>query len=394
MPDHIEDSIVIRNAAVVLPDGLRRCDIGMRSGKIECIGEALDGYKTEIDAHEHMVIPGMLDIHTHGAMRIDVNHATTEDLDTLSRFFASEGATGFMPTLICDSESRMIAQIRRIAEARGHMSGAKILGCHLEGPFLSHEYKRAMPSRYLRDGDAALISRFLLAAKSCKLCMTVAPEVKNIGALMHYMASQGICVRLGHSGATYEQSMHCIRLGANCVVHVMNAMRPIDRHEPGLLGAALESDVFCEFICDGLHLHPANIRLLLKAKGVEKVVAVTDSMMATGLGDGIFSLGINKIIVKDGDAKLRNGKTRAGSTLTMRKALVNLLHFTDLPLDKAILPLSSNPARMLGLDKRKGRIAEGMDADLVVLDAHMNVLYTFVEQRLVYRRAPEAGQSI
>lgn len=375
---------VIRNAAVVLPEGLRRVDIGMRSGKIERIADTLEGYSNQVDAFGLTVIPGMIDVHTHGAAGIDVNSASAGDFEKLSRFFASEGVTSFVPTIVSDSENRMLELVRVISDMRGQVHGAKIAGCHLEGPFLSTEFKGAISRRHLQQGDAALISRFLNAAKSCKLCMTVSPEVKGIEALMHYITSQGILVNLGHSGATYEQAMHCVRAGAASFTHVMNAMRPLDRHEPGILGAALESDAFCEFICDGLHLHPSIIRLLVKAKGIDQLIAVSDSILAAGLGDGSYMLGAHKVTVKDGNATLWDG-TQAGSTLTMRKALVNFMHFTSLQLEQAIIPLTQNPAKLLGLDQRKSRIAEGMDADLVLMDARMNVQYTFVEQEMVYR---------
>ena len=375
---------VIRNAAVVLPDGIRRVDIGMRNGKIERIGEALDGYQTQIDAFGLTVIPGMIDLHTHGAAGINVNSASAGDFEKLSRFFASEGVTSFVPTIVSDAENRMLELIRDVSDMRGQVHGAKIAGCHLEGPFLSPDFRGAIPRRHLQPGDAALISRFLSAAKSCKLCMTVSPEVKGIESLMHYITSQGIYVKLGHSGATYEQTTHCVRMGASSFSHVMNAMRPLDRHEPGVLGAALESDVYCEFICDGLHLHPAIVRLLVKAKGIDKLIAVSDSIMATGMSDGSYTFGFHKINVKDGEATLWDG-THAGSTLTLRKALINFMHFTNLQLDQAILPLTHNPAQMLGIDEQKGRIAEGMDADLVLIDSRMNVQYTFIEQALVYR---------
>ncbi len=386
MSDTAVTPTVIRNAAVVLPDGLRRVDIGMRGGKIDRIGETLDGYQSQLDAFGLTAIPGMIDVHTHGAAGIDVNGASAGDFEKLSRFFASEGVTSFVPTIVSDAESRMLELVRVVSDMRTQVHGARIAGCHLEGPFLSPEYKGAIPRRYLQPGDAALISRFLNAAKSCRLCMTVSPEVKGIEALMHYITSQGIHVKLGHSGATYEQAMHCLNEGATSFTHVMNAMRPLDRHEPGILGAALESDAYCEFICDGLHLHPANVRLLVKTKGIDKLVAISDSIMAAGMGDGTYALGSQKINVKDGEATLRDG-THAGSTLTLRKALINLMHFTSLQLEQAVIPLAQNPAKLLGLDQRKGRIAEGMDADLVLMDARMNVQYTFIEQELVYRHA-------
>lgn len=384
MPESPLVPTVIRNALAALPDGLRRVDIGMKCGKIDRISPSLAGYSVELDAGGQTVIPGMLDTHTHGAMGVDCNNASLADLQTLSAFYASEGVTGFWPTLLSDSQSSTLATLRTLTKARGRLPGAQILGCHLEGPFLNPDYRGAMPRRFLREPNAVQITQLLSVAGNCKLRITIAPELPDMKAIIPLLVSQGMQVSLGHSGATYEQTMQALAAGATSFTHVMNAMRPLDRHAPGILGAALESDAYCEFICDGLHLHPANVRLLLKAKGLARMVAVSDSIMATGLGNGAYRLGAQHIVVKNGDAMLRNGITRAGSLLTLRKALINLMHFTDLPLEKAILPVAGNPADMLGLPK--GRIAVGMDADLVVLNTWMNVEYTVVGQKIVYRR--------
>ncbi len=376
---------VIRGASVVLPGGIRRCDIGMRNGVIDYIGDSPPAYETEIFAGDCTVIPGMLDIHTHGAVGVDANTATSSQLQTLSEFYASEGVTGFMPTIVCDAEVKLLDAIRRIARARSAASGGAILGCHMEGPFLSPAYCGSIPRKHMEDADMAMVVRFLDAADSMPLRMTVSPETAGVEAMLPYIVSQGIRVGLGHSGAEYELAMNCLRLGADSFIHAMNAMAPLDRHEPGMIGAALESDAYAEFICDGLHLHPAIVRLMLKAKGLHKLVAVSDSMMATGLGDGTFNLGSTKVVVRDGDAMLSSGRTRAGSTLTLRKALINFMHYTGLQLDQAILPMTLNPAKLLGLEKHKGSIAVGMDADLAVLDTHLNVRYTFAKQALVYQ---------
>ena len=267
MSDQALTPTVIQGAAVVLPEGIRRCDVGMRNGAIDRIGEALSGYDTALDASGCTVIPGMLDVHTHGAVMVDANTATEEEFLKLSVFYASEGVTGFLPTLVCDTEPNILAAIQRIAQVRDRVCGAKILGCHLEGPFLADDYRGSMPRKFLAPGDAALIARFLAAAGDMCLRMTVAPEAEGVEALMHYIVSQGVRIGLGHSGASYEQTVSCLHLGADSFVHTMNAMAPMDRHEPGIIGAALESDAYTEFICDGLHLHPAIVRLLLQGQG-------------------------------------------------------------------------------------------------------------------------------
>ena len=163
-------------------------------------------------------------------------------------------------------------------------------------------------------------------------------------------------------------------------------MQLFHQHFPGLMGAALESDIWCEAICDGRHLHPGTVRMLLKCKGWNRVAAVTDSIMAAGLPDGRYMLGVNEVIVKDGDARLAVGDSRAGSTLTMHQALLNLMSFTGRPLEEVLPLLTENPAALLRLENRKGRIAPGLDADLVLLDESCEVVQTFVRGECVYRR--------
>ena len=191
----------------------------------------------------------------------------------------------------------------------------------------------------------------------------------------------GITVAIGHSGATYEQSMAAVRSGASAATHMGNAMRLLHQHEPAIFGAALESDLYCEVICDGRHLHPGTVRILLKTKGADRLVAITDSIMAAGLPDGSYHLGVNQVVVEDGDAKLASDGTRAGSTLTQDAALRNLLSFTGRPLEEILPLLTENPARLIGVFDRKGSIAEGKDADLVLLDSENRVDAVYLRGR-------------
>ena len=183
----------------------------------------------------------------------------------------------------------------------------------------------------------------------------------------------GITVAIGHSGADYQTAMAAIRKGAACCTHTFNAMRLLHQHEPAILGAALETDIYCEMICDGLHLHPGIVRLLLKAKGLDHVVAITDSIMAAGLPDGNYHLGVNEVVVKNGDAKLASDGTRAGSTLTQIRALRNLTAFTGYSLEELIPLFTENPARLIGVFDRKGSIANGKDADIVLLTETLDI---------------------
>jgi len=221
---------------------------------------------------------------------------------------------------------------------------------HLEGPFLSTEYAGAMPPSFLKEGDGNLVERLQEAAEGNILLMTVAPEVRGVRQIIKTF-SDSICISLGHSNATYAESMEAIEAGAVSITHTCNAMRLFHMHEPGLLGAAIESDVWCEIIADGIHLVPGAVRVLLKAKGHKKCLVVTDSMSAAGFGDGNYHLGRNRVTVENNDALLTDTKIRAGSVLTMDMAFENMKRFTGLS-DEEILPMfGTNQAEMLGIQK-------------------------------------------
>ena len=223
-----------------------------------------------------------------------------------------------------------------------------------------------------------LLKEYQERAKGNIRYITVSPEVEGIVDDIPAMKALGITVAIGHSGADYDTSWAAIRNGAECCTHTFNAMKLLHQHFPAIMGAALESDIYCEAICDGRHLHPGTVRLLLKVKGLDKVVAITDSIMAAGLPDGKYKLGVNDVIVEDGDAKLAENGVRAGSTLTQDVALKNLLAFTGKGLEE-ILPLfTENPAKLIKVFDKKGSIANGKDADLVLLDEKNDIADVFV----------------
>ena len=357
------------------------------NGVITEIGEWIYAPEAErIDLKGRRLVPGFLDIHTHGAAGVDVNSADPDGYEKISRFMASQGTTGWLGSVLTDTREQTLTCI----EAYKHWKdmehkGAAMMGIHLEGPFLSPEYKGAMPEHLLQSKNIPLIEEYQKAAQGEIRYITVSPEVDGMVEDIPKLKALGIQVAIGHSGADYDTARAAVANGAMASTHTGNAMKLLHQHFPAIWGAVLEDDrVYCEVICDGRHLHPGTVRLILKTKGLERVVAVTDSIMAAGLPDGEYRLGVNEVVVIDGDAKLKENGTRAGSTLTSGKALKNLIAFTGRPAEELIPLLTENPAKLLGMDGQRGFIRQGLFADFVVLDENDGVEETYVQGRRVF----------
>lgn len=367
------DETYIINGEIYTGHRFCRGTIGIRNGKLKLYGEDKEIREGEevFDAEGRKIVPGFIDIHTHGAVGVDVNGADADGYEKIANFFASHGTTSYLASVLTDTKEQTEWCIRQCLAFRGEKrGGAHLLGIHLEGPFLASEYKGAMPEELLRAGDAKLAADYQALAEGCIRYMTVSPEVDGVTELIPALKELGIVAAMGHSGADYETSMRALAAGVAAVTHTGNAMRLLHQHEPAIFGAALESDAYCEVICDGRHLHPGTVRLIVKAKGAERVVLITDSIMAAGLPDGNYHLGVNQVVVEDGDAKLADTGVRAGSTLTQDLALFNMLSYTGLPLEKVLPMLTENPAKLIGVFGQKGSIEDGKDADLVLLDGH------------------------
>ena len=264
--------------------------------------------------------------------------------------------------------------------------GSQILGVHMEGPFLNTKYKGAMPEYLIQQSSIENLKAYEKASGDTIRYMTVSVENEGIEELIEYATSKGIVISLGHTGGDYDSCMTCIAAGANSATHLFNAMQPIHQHNPSIAGAALESDIYTELICDGFHLHPGIVRLVVKTKGMDRVIGVTDSIMAAGLKDGLYKLGVNDVVVKNGDASLVDDGTRAGSTLTMDRAISNIMKFTGKPVEECSQLVSKNPATLLGIEDQKGEIAVGKDADIVLLDEDYTVSRTIVQGKTMYEK--------
>ena len=369
------------NGKVYVDGQFQDTDLLVQDGRVAGFSGKADEV---VDLGGKLLVPGFLDLHTHGGDGVDVNAATAQDLAKIGKFFAKNGTTGWLCSILTDTPEQTLWCIDQAKAAMAApITGAQLMGIHLEGPFLCSAYKGAMPEHLLRKGDPALFRQYQQAAEGAVRYITVSPEVEGVVDMIREI-SGSTTVAIGHSGADYETSCAAIDAGAACCTHTFNAMGLFHQHRPGIMGAVLERPVCCEAICDGRHLHPGSVRMLLACKGWDKVVAVTDSIQAAGLPDGHYKLGVNDVVVEDGDAKLASNGVRAGSTLTTGQALKNLVKFTGESVEKVLPLLTANPARLIGMDHRKGSIAPGKDADLVVLDQDLNVTATYVAGVNVY----------
>ena len=367
-------------AKVYLGREFQSATLCMADGKLQVLDAGCDTSDGNVfDATGLKAVPGFIDTHTHGAVGVDVNGATAEDYEKISRFMADHGTTAWQCSILTDTQEQTewcIGEFNKHQQM--DRQGADLVGIHLEGPFLAKEYKGAMPEHLLQTSNIELVRRYQELAKGKINYITISPELPGVQDMIPTLRELGIVVGIGHSGATYDEAMSAIRLGATVGTHVGNASRLFHQHEPAIFGAIMESDTYCETICDGLHLVPGTVRMYAKCKGLDRIVVITDSIMAAGLPDGDYHLGVNEVVVKDGDAKLKYGGTRAGSTLTLDRALKNMLKWLPNTLEEILPTLTENPAREMGLWDRKGSLENGKDADVVLLDEDANICHVFV----------------
>jgi len=379
--------LLIKNVSVYTPASIGPGSVLVKDGRIAGVyrmGETPPDVES-LDLGGAALGPGLIDVHTHGADMVELMNGG-DAAAHLARFFVRHGVTGFLPATVTDAYDAIAGAAESVREAMdGVEGGARVLGIHLEGPFVSPKRLGAQSPEFCIPPMSESVEQLLEVAGDVAKIVALAPEEEGgIGAIERFV-SQGIVVSLGHTVATAEQALDAFAAGARQVTHLFNGMQPMHHREPGVVGAALTTPgVMAEIIADGVHLAPMTIRLALAAKGVDEVLLITDSMAATGCEDGEYILGPMKVYVRDGEARLEAGNL-AGSTLTLERAVVNVARWTDAGLAGAWQMASLNPARQLGLDGRLGRIAPTYDADLTALDASGRVVMTMVGGQIVYR---------
>ncbi|MEX2117105.1 MAG: N-acetylglucosamine-6-phosphate deacetylase [Bacteroidota bacterium] len=334
---------------------------------------------SRIDVGGNWLTPGFVDVLVHGGGGYGFADMSKEALDTISEFFFRHGTTGMLAALHSKPEKEMIADVRRISDFIQKGPKSNIWGIHLEGPFINSEYHGAMKTEYLWKPDLPAWDRLFGASNGTIRLMTIAPELPGVEAIMRAAARHGVVLSIGHSKASYQEVLNAIDNGAAHVTHLFNAMPVFHHRNPGVVVAALlHNELKIELIADGIHVHPAVMKLLYNIKGDGGIVLITDAIRASGMKDGEYTFMDQSIAVKDKRAYLADG-TLAGSTLTMEEAVRNMVRLVDVPVTNAVRMASFNGAKVLGLSHRKGILAVGKDADLVVMDKDFKVRMTVFE---------------
>jgi len=357
------------------------------------ITEVVPGNRTRagaevMDFGDCFVCPGFVDLHIHGAGGSDVLDGSSLGLETMSRFLAAHGVTCFLGTV---TTAPVEAMVRAIEVAAAAMSQApakplSLRGIHLEGPHISVDKLGAQDPECVLSPENSPILQLIERFPGLIRTVTLAPEVPGAESLVQSLVSKGIKVSAGHSNASFDQVQQAFGWGVNRVTHLFNAMSQVHHRYPGLAVAALlNPNVYVELIADGVHVHPAMVQLACKVKGPERVCLITDSIRAAGLGDGTYTLGRLDVTVKGNQARLQSGAL-AGSVLTMDQAVRNVMSFAQVPLTGAVMMASYTPAEAVGLEDRVGSLDVGKDADIVVLNADLEVQMTLVRGVETFRR--------
>ncbi len=353
----------------------------IRDDVIEAIGPRaatqLPAGAREIRATHKTAVPGFVDVHIHGAGGHDFMEGNSTALRTVTRKVAEFGTTSLLATTVTASPKDTCRALDGIAQyiTQQHASPesrAEVLGIHLEGPFISKERHGVHPLEWIQLPSAELLDRFLQAAAGNARLLTIAPEVLGAAPCIEAARKAGLIISLGHTDANYEQTRFAIARGARSATHMYNAMRPFSHRDPGVIGAVLTSpEISAELIADGIHVEEGAMKLLLQAKGAERVILVSDGLSATGMPDGKYMLGDFEIDMSSGVCRNAAG-ILAGSTLTLDRALRNIVEL-GVSLPDAVRMLTLNPASLLGIEFKKGSLRAGADADLLLLDEGLHV---------------------
>ena len=377
-----------KNATVYVDgEGLKKTTVCF-SDKIEKISRCADKSAEVIELSENaIVLPGFIDQHIHGAGGSDGMDGTVEDIAIIAKTVASEGTTSFLVTTMTQSKENITKAMQAVKEYRQADSkeGARVVGIHLEGPFIAAAHKGAQPLEYVKAPDITAFDEYNQASGNVIKIITLAPEVDGAEEFIKHLVSQGVVVSIGHSGAKFADVQKAVEVGAKNVTHTYNAQTALHHREIGVVGSAMLIDELnCELICDTIHVSVPAMRLLAKNKPADKLTLITDAMRAKGIPDGVSELGGQTVYVKNGEARLADG-TLAGSVLRMNRAVQNMVEKVGVPFTQAVDYATINPAKTLGIDNEAGSVKVGKRADFTVINENYDVLLTVRGGEVIYK---------
>lgn len=360
--------------------------VEIKHGQISAIVEQPELAIAIIDSGNVSLLPGFLDLHIHGREGSDVMDATPQALEVISRSLAKHGVVGFLGTTVTSTWQNTLDAFANLGYVYQHQpSGAQLLGAYNEGLFFTQDHKGAHDDNYFLPLEIDTLDQLIHAANGALKVVALAPELANSAEIISYLKDQGIRTMLGHTSANYQQTCDALSAGACGGVHVFNGMKGIHHRDPGCAGAVLlEQDAYVEVIADGVHLHPAILQLIYRLKGPEKMGLISDCIVAGGLRDGSYQLGMLDIEVNHGIARTESGAL-AGSTLTLEKAVANLVDMAGIPALDAVHSASLRPAEFLGLNDQLGSIKVGKRACFALVNESLQVQATILDGQLIYQ---------
>lgn len=380
--------ILLKNGRIVLKNKLVNGSISIFDGKIEKIFENnfdLDekDFDEIINLNQKYLGPAFVDVHTHGADGADAMDVSEEALRKISKYLAKEGTANFLATTLTSTKEILKNVLGIVAKLQDKdIDGANIFGVHMEGPYFSVEYKGAQNEKYMKPAGIKELDEYLSVKEGLVKLFSISPHNQENLEAIKYLSDRGVVASVGHSAAKYEDVIKAVNYGLTHATHTYNAMKGFTHREPGVVGAVFNSDeIMAEIIFDKFHVHPEAVRTLIKIKGVDKVVCVTDSMSATGLPEGKYKLGELDVNVKDGQARLAMNDALAGSVLRMDGAFRNLIEL-GYSITDVFKMTSTNAAKEFKLNS--GEIKVGKDADIVIMDKDYNVCMTFVKGKVKF----------
>ncbi len=395
----LDGRTIIRNATLILPDKiLEEGFIICHKGVIIEIGEgAFDEYNqtdTVIDAKGNYVSPGFIDMHTHGAGGYDFMDNTVEAYLSIAQAHAKYGTTSLVPTTLTSTTEALLDTFAIYKEAKAkNVNGADFLGLHLEGPYFSYSQRGAQPPEYLRNPQPEEYNAILAEGEQDIIRWSIAPELDGALYLGQLLNSKGILASIGHTDALFEEVVKAYDYGYTHVTHLYSCMSTIVRRDAYRYAGAIEAaymidNMTVEIIADGIHVPKSLLQFVCKFKSLDNIALCTDSMRGAGMPDGEYMLGNKEggllTIVEDGVAKLPDRTAFAGSTATADRLVRTMIQIAEIPLFDAIKMITQNPARILGVDKTKGSLTLGKDADIVIFDSNITILYTIVKGKIIY----------